>query len=267
VTLSKDSPSVSIVIERTKDEQGFSTFVGKLGLQTFGDYELVESTETARGKYLAFAHPDQEWEPTKLEKQVALLTKCGLNWCYCGAVPWAYRLQEGRVLRALLMGNFIPPGSVVMLHDLFLAVGGFSESEEMRGNVEWDLWLRLAALNPIGLVNEPLLTVGLPGVSSKGERAVVEAAVLRNEMELMDLRSEALAEICLSAGIAHLQADRRDEARADFAEALTHSPLRADAYLNWASSFLPSEAQQQIRDLHNLSRFTQRVEKKELVER
>jgi hypothetical protein len=139
------------------------------------------------------------------------------------------------------------------------AVGGFDESEVCRSCEEWELWLRIAAHYPAAVVSETLVqssSAADAGLYPLSMKHVVEAAVTRHE-NLRDLRSKALAEICMSAGNSHLLAGRREEARLNFAEALTHTPLRSDAYLCWASSYLSSEVQRQIRDLHNLSRHLQ----------
>jgi hypothetical protein len=171
-------------------------------------------------------------------------------------------LHSGNILRRLLLKNFIPPGSVLLRRGVFEVLGGFDESGTYVSNEEWELWIRVAADHAVALVNEPLVLLPHPATATEpadGQRQlsmkrVVESAVARHQDRLKDLRSESLAEICISAGNAHLKANQRDEARLHFAEALTHSPLRPDAYLSWVSSFLSSEAQQQIRDLHNLGR-------------
>ena len=58
---------------------------------------------------------------------------------------------------ALVVANWIStPGQAVVRRSAFEAVGGFSESVP-RAVEDWDLWLRLAAIGPIGFVDEVLL--------------------------------------------------------------------------------------------------------------
>jgi hypothetical protein len=255
--------------------------------QTFSDLEIVTADESwnaaaekAQGDYLAFADAGQRWMPRKLEKQTLMLRQNpDVSWCYCDAwlsgtqIRWSEttRLPGGNILRPLLLKNFIPPGSVLMRRDVFAALGGFDESGVYLGSEEWELWIRLAAIHLVGVIHEPLISVPQAAAPDakrqQSMKRVVESAVARHQDRLKDLRSESLAEICICAGNAHLKANQRHQARLNFEEALTHSPLRSDAYLSWVSSFLSSEAQQQIRDLHNLGRQLQKTEKGKSAEK
>lgn len=284
-------PAVSVILTRRNSEDDLSSVLKTIQAQTFADFEILiagqhrnQLVENAQGDYLAFADPEQRWMPSKLEKQMLTLREnTEISWCYCDAFL-AYtqsrcgetaRLHSGNILRPLLVKNFIPPGSLVLRRAVFDALGGFDESGSYLSSEEWELWIRIAAEHPIALVNEPLMSIpiqtALSGPASEQRQTsmkrVVESAVARHRDRLKDLRSESLAEICISAGNAHLKANQRDQARLHFEEALTHAPLRPDAYLSWVSSFLSSEAQQQIRDLHNLSRQLQKTDKVKAAEK
>jgi hypothetical protein len=274
-------PTVSVVAAETNSEG----VQDDLRHQTFRDFEIIiasqplpaalnQATQKAQGDFVAFLGADQLWTPDKFERQIlALRQNPDLQWCYCDAFfsdgktrfSEITPLHRGNIIRPLLLRNFIPSGSVLVNRTLFNALGGFDESGAYAEAEEWELWIRIAAGHEAALVNEPLLCLppALPATEQQqiSMKRVVESAVARQQPHLKDLRSESLAEICISAGNAHLRANQRDQARFHFAEALTHSPLRPDAYLSWISSFLSSEAQQQIRDLHNLSRQLQRSEK------
>jgi len=280
-------PAVSIILTEKDIADDPSSVLKTIQAQTFSDFEILIASQhrnqaalNAQGDYLAFAGPDQRWMPSKLERQMLTLRhNPEISWCYCDAFQ-SYtqsrcgetaRLHAGNILRPLLVKNFIPAGSVVLRRDVFEEFGGFDESGSYLSSEEWELWIRVAAEHPIALVNEPLLSVPLAAPASEQRQAsmkrVVESAVARHQDRLKDLRSESLAEICISAGNAHLQANQRDQARLHFEEALTHAPLRSDAYLSWVSSFLSSEAQQQIRDLHNLGRQLQKTDKAKAAEK
>jgi hypothetical protein len=274
-------PTVSVIAAETNSQ----VVQDNLRHQTFRDFEILiaseplpaalnRATQKAQGYFVAFLGAGQLWTPDKLEKQVrALNQNPNLQWCYCDAFCSDGKtrfseitpLHRGNIIRPLLLRNFIPSGSVLVSRSLFHALGGFDESGAYAEAEEWELWIRLAASHEAVLVDEPLVCLppALPATEQQqiSMKRVVESAVARQQQHLQDLRSESLAEICISAGNAHLRANQRDQARSHFAEALTHSPLRPDAYLSWISSFLSSEAQQQIRDLHNLSRQLQRTEK------
>ena len=58
----------------------------------------------------------------------------------------------------LLNGNFIhTPGCVLMRRSALNAVGGWDVDDRLRGNEDWELWLRLAEKHSFVTVNEPLL--------------------------------------------------------------------------------------------------------------
>jgi hypothetical protein len=266
-------PIVSIVLTRIYGEDRCEGSAAWAWRQIPPDFEVVEleaqastavalneATRRASGEYVAFAGSGREWAQAtrKLEKQVAALVATpALNWCYAtGEEP-----LSGDILRPLLVANFIPAGSVMVRRSTLQEAGGFDETEACRFSEEWELWLRLAAEHAIAGIFEPSLPCEPSSAPIEqvfeGKKRVVEAVVSRHEERLKDLRSEALAEICISAGNAYLLEGKRTEARDKFAEALTHIPLRSDAYLSWISSYLSSESQQQMRDLNNLARRIQ----------
>ncbi len=254
-------PTVSVILARTNGEASiksqtfldFETLVADAGMSIAGGRN--RAIEKARGKYLAFLDADQFWAPTKLEKQVGMLTQLpNLKWCYCRAHAIEATAHSGDVLRPLLLNDFIPGGSVVIRRDVFEAFGGFDESSAYSPVEEWELWLRIAAEHPLGLVDEALVHVAAKPMSG-AMKQVIEAAVRRHPERLKELRSEALANICCLAGNAYMKSGLADEARLNFEEALTHSPLRPDTYLRWVSSFL------------NLSRHVEESEKARSIEK
>lgn len=278
-------PTVSIICVRRKNEERFSQTLESLWRQTFTNHEIIvaeqdggsafclnQALSKCSGKYVAFTEAGQIWAADKLKKQMLVLAESSnLGWCYCGASVSAKgqgkrlsdkaALPAGYVLKPLFVKNFIPSGSVVIRRDVLSRVGAFNEAESYKTSEEWDMWLRIAAGYQIRLVAEPLVELVSADDWShqrlSSMKTVVEAAFFRHREELTDLRSEALAEIHLAAGHAYLTADHRELARQCFEEALTHGPLRSDVYLSWLSSFLSSESQRQIRDLHNLSKHVE----------
>ena len=241
------NPAVRVILTGNCNEEQAKQ---QLTAQTFSNYAINGS----QSEFIAFLNPRDLWSPRKLEKQVALLkVNPDLQWCYCASQRNTPR-YSGQILRRLILNNFIPSSSVLMRRRAFEMQVSNPEHTD-----EWDMWLRLSAAYPVEFLAEPLVTEGLAMEDTETlhnrKARVVEAAVARHPVQLKDLRSEALAEICVSAGNSYLAANNRFEARHKFAEALTHNPLLSAAYLCWASSFLSCEAQQQIRDLHALSRF------------
>jgi glycosyltransferase involved in cell wall biosynthesis len=115
----------------------------------------------ARGELLAFLDCDDLWDPDKIARQAALLSRfpsalavyCDHRTIDAQGQPMAssaalgYPRPSGNILRALLLGPcIVTPGLVLLRHQAFDEAGGFDESPLMRGHEDYALWLRLAAL-------------------------------------------------------------------------------------------------------------------------
>lgn len=123
----------------------------------------------SRGEFIALLDSDDEWLPTKLEKQLDLLRAhpdWGMVLCDVQRVDAAHRPtdvlrrreqipRDGDVLLPLLRMPSLVPASVLMRRSVFDTVGGFDES--LRTAEDIDFHLRVAARFGIGVVEEPLV--------------------------------------------------------------------------------------------------------------
>ena len=124
--------------------------------------------EVSKGEYLAFLDDDDEWLPTKLEKQMKVMedTKAGFVYCAIqileektGKVTNSNTLfQDGMVYTRLLRDNFIGGTVEILLRrECLKKSGGFRE--DMPAAQDYELWLRLSKYYEVAYVPEPLVLV------------------------------------------------------------------------------------------------------------
>ncbi|WP_052691870.1 glycosyltransferase [Teredinibacter purpureus] len=120
--------------------------------------------EVANGKWIAFLDSDDIWLPNKLETQLAKMHD--VVWSYCdscfmGGANDGLRDSElnnkfdGSIIEPLIRSNFIGTSGVIVDREVFRVCGGFDM--QLRSIQDWDLWLRIAANNPISYTDEPLV--------------------------------------------------------------------------------------------------------------
>lgn len=120
----------------------------------------------AKGTYIAFLDDDDEWMPSKIEKQMKVIKDTNVALVYCG---WLYQQDNdevseyiktkyvrGMVFNKLLYENFIASTSFPLIDlNCLKKVGGFDVL--MQSAQDYDVWLRLAKDYEIDYVEEPLV--------------------------------------------------------------------------------------------------------------
>ncbi len=141
----------------------------KIILQTNQSVAVARNRGIAesQGKYIAFLDSDDLWEPTKLEKQVQCLeANPDVGLVNVGTknidergnyLATVMPLEiEGNVWQQIIEENIILCGSVPMIRrSCFEEVGVFDGN--LLSAEDWDMWIRLAAKYPFGLIREPLV--------------------------------------------------------------------------------------------------------------
>lgn len=121
--------------------------------------------EAARGEWLAFLDSDDEWLPTKLEKQVEALRATCLEVCHTEEI-WIrrgvrvnprkhHRKTGGDVFLQALPRCIMSPSSILLHRDVLERVGPFDETLPVCE--DYELFLRIAWRYRVAFLEEPLL--------------------------------------------------------------------------------------------------------------
>lgn len=115
---------------------------------------------------ITFLDSDDEWRPEKLERQLTYMRhnpqyriiQTQEIWMRKGIrinPPMTHIKKSGTIFAASLQRCMITPSSVCMYRTLFNEYNGFNES--LPACEDFDLWLRITARYPIGLIDDTLL--------------------------------------------------------------------------------------------------------------
>lgn len=119
-----------------------------------------------KNDWISFLDSDDEWLPTKLEKQEKFILENPNIKIFQTDEIWIrndkrvnpqkqHLKQSGNIFEASLERCMITPSSVIIHKSLFEKYGLFDV--ELKACEDYDLWLRMSANNSIGLLNEKLL--------------------------------------------------------------------------------------------------------------
>jgi glycosyltransferase involved in cell wall biosynthesis len=150
---------------------------------------------TSHGDLIAFLDDDDEWRPTKIERQLEVLAEhgAGADAVECGFDLWEgkrlvlrYLPDPGRDLRkALLAKPYLQPSTVLLRRSAFESLGGFDP--RLTRVEDWELWVRFS---------ESYRAVALPEVLVDRQDSATDPAELlrwyREIVRILELRIEAL---------------------------------------------------------------------------
>jgi glycosyltransferase involved in cell wall biosynthesis len=203
--------------------------------------------------YVAFLDSDDEWLPTKLERQLDVfersseqlgLVYTGAEWLWPdGSVSQRIPRREANLSRTLLTKNVVGETSLGMVRRSALdAVGGFDET--LPSSQDMDLWLRICERFPADVVPEALVRV------SKGNDRGRITANVSGSVSGRDLYCQKHREKLIRHGVLHLYLresgwwqQRRVRnprlARRFYLESLRANPAAPLTYVLLLAAFLP----------------------------
>lgn len=213
--------------------------------------------------YVAFLDADDVWLPAKLVRQVALLDGASdVGVVHCRSVhdgpagevepelPETPR-APGAMFPLLATRNFVHNSAVVVRRDLLQRFGPLDEDPRLRGNEDYDLWLRLAPHTGFACVEQPLLRYRVHERGISSDRVVMGAGAIL-ALEKAQLRDPGLfaglgADFLRNVGIARCVAGLRGRGRRDLLASLRRQPLSLLAWKWLALSLLPARLIERLR--------------------
>jgi glycosyltransferase involved in cell wall biosynthesis len=148
--------------------------------------------EEACADWIAFLDDDDLWAPDKLRSQLEAARRANRRWCYVGHVNIDPRnrvtgggppLQPHRIIEELRQSDVIPGGcsGVIATKEILHEAGLFDPG--LQPLADWDLWIRLARIEPPAGVARPLVAYRV-----QNESMSMNAARVLSEFEILGRR-------------------------------------------------------------------------------
>lgn len=189
--------------------------------------------EKARADVVAFQDDDDEWQPEKLARQMAVFEQAPpeVGVVYTGVwkvedgerhyVPGEkVQPKEGDVHEALLPYNFVSPQTVAARKRCFDLVGGFNET--LPALEDWEMWLRISREFEFRYLDEPLATAHISSDSMSVDYESLSRArhmIVKSHSGLFD--DENRARHLFWAGHGMMKTRQTTQGRRNLMEAVT----------------------------------------------
>lgn len=224
----------------------------------------------ALGEYIAFLDDDDEWIPSKLEKQVAVLDTSKDNICgiYSNRLkidqttgeiysddPGADTLK-GNLLSQLMIKNPIQTSTLVLRKSCLDKVGLFDEN--MRYMEDRDLWIRLAMHWEFEYIDEPLVSAYYYHGNSHLSRNLEgqtqgREILLKRYQHLLKKNKKRWADLYVCLGAQYCQLGKMKQGRRNLVKGISIYPFKPIAFFHLFSSLLGAGNYRRIRNYYNLN--------------
>ena len=154
----------------------------------------------AEGDYIALLDADDEWLPTKIEKQINLLENKELHIDFLSVkrtnqkILYPYKVKDRLAeitFRKLLIRNEAQPSTVVFKRKVLENTGLFNETQRYAEDINY--WLKVSLNNKMFILDEELLlagegkrTFGISGLSAN--LSEMEKGFHRNLKEMFEMK-------------------------------------------------------------------------------
>lgn len=198
-----------------------------------------EGLRRARGSFIAFLDDDDEWAPTKLERQIRKMNEAAPN---TGVIYTRYALQSANeriepwlpdpsaVSPLSFMENTAFGASVPLIRkDCFEQVEPFDET--LPACQDKDLWIRLSARYRFDWIPEILATVHIHGqqiTSNLNAKIRARELILRKHAAVLIDHPKSESRLTVKLGMLHCAAGAFEEGRRLFRRALELDPDQPD---------------------------------------
>ncbi|HTM57398.1 MAG TPA: glycosyltransferase [Candidatus Udaeobacter sp.] len=246
----------------------------------------------ARSTWLSFMDADDVWHPEKLERQMGFLARHPeVRWCCTdgafvsaeGVIRESWlsdyfnpvRDRAGDLLMILLQRCFPLMSSMLVYREAYHQVGGINP--EIVYSHDYDLWLRLAARYPGGMLSDRLVDylyhpgqlsrrIEDRGLDDLGIMRRIERGDLGQAPSLRQAAAERAAAIEFDLGLLCFRTGRIPEGRARLRRAAAAGPLRR-RMLAFAGAMLPPAALARLMRSPRIKQTVQRTRRRPPVER
>lgn len=219
----------------------------------------------SKGQFIGFLDDDDEWLPSKLQKQVELLERSPLiiggvyttfvmiNRADKRVVAQITARKRGAIFNDMLIKNRVgTPSTVLLRRECFDKVGLFDEGISF--GPDYDMWLRISREFDFEYINEPLVKYYVHDnrLSTNTEIQIKgREAILKKHEHLFALNKRYYSYCYLTLGLLYCYNKKMKEGRRLLWKAIRTYPFEIRNYYNFGLSLLGEKALRRVKEIRD----------------